>query len=252
MPPFAFLRVPASVYADLPPTLQPFAILAAAPPSDRVRAAGLSGLIYFALIGSLVAASAWAPKVALVPIPVTQRERVYEAESNPRLTVLLPPVAAQAGQGGQSEAPVLPQVSVPAADPVTASANLPTVDHHGDAVAAGASSNLAPSIPLRPGALGIAGAAMIHDFSSMGLEVLQKVDPTYPELARRARIQGNVVLLMTVDQAGLPTQVQVLEGPLALQDSAVHAARQWRFVPARMDGQTVKASFRLTLKFSLR
>jgi protein TonB len=85
-----------------------------------------------------------------------------------------------------------------------------------------------------------------------GLEVVRKVEPSYPTLARLSRIQGTVVLLMTVDEAGLPTQVQVLEGHAALQDAAVRAARQWRFVPARLEGRPVVASFRLTLKFALR
>jgi protein TonB len=93
---------------------------------------------------------------------------------------------------------------------------------------------------------------VIHDFSMEGLAVLHRVDPIYPELARRARLQGPVVLLMTVDERGLPIQVQVLEGAPAFHEAALQAARQWRFEPARLEGRPVAASFRLTLKFSLR
>jgi protein TonB len=92
----------------------------------------------------------------------------------------------------------------------------------------------------------------VHDFTSVGLAVLRQVDPIYPDFARRARIQGPVVLMMTVDDQGVPIQVQVLEGHVAFHEAARQAARQWRFEPARVNGQPVSAAFRLTLKFSLR
>jgi protein TonB len=82
--------------------------------------------------------------------------------------------------------------------------------------------------------------------------VLRQVEPTYPDFARRARIQGTVVLLMTVDELGQPLRVQVLEGHPVFHETAVQAARQWRFEPARVDGRPVSASFRLTLKFTMR
>jgi len=86
----------------------------------------------------------------------------------------------------------------------------------------------------------------------VGLAVLRQVDPVYPEFARRARIQGPVVLMMTIDEQGQPIQVQVLEGHPAFHDAARQAARQWRFEPAHVNGRPVMASFRLTLKFTLR
>jgi protein TonB len=93
---------------------------------------------------------------------------------------------------------------------------------------------------------------IVHDFTATGLAVLRQVDPVYPDFARKARIQGPVVLMMTVDERGLPIQVQVLEGHPVFHEAALLAARQWRFEPARMDGRPVLATFRLTLKFSLR
>lgn len=97
-----------------------------------------------------------------------------------------------------------------------------------------------------------AAGPVIHDFSMTGLAPLHRVDPLYPDFARRARIQGTVVLLMTVDERGVPLQVRALDGHPALQEAAMQAARQWRFEPARLDGRPVAASFRLTLNFRLR
>jgi protein TonB len=93
---------------------------------------------------------------------------------------------------------------------------------------------------------------VIHDFSMTGLTPRHRVDPLYPDFARRARIQGTVVLMMIVNERGVPMQVRALDGHPALQEAALQAARQWRFEPARLDGLPVAASFRLTLNFRLR
>jgi protein TonB len=93
---------------------------------------------------------------------------------------------------------------------------------------------------------------MVRDFTATGLAVLHQVNPIYPDFARRAHLQGAVVLMMTVDERGYPIQVRVLEGHPVFHEAAQLAARQWRFEPAQMDGRPVPAVFRLTLKFSLR
>jgi protein TonB len=93
---------------------------------------------------------------------------------------------------------------------------------------------------------------VIHDFTATAPAILRRVDPIYPDLARRAHVQGTVVLMMIVDDRGVPMQVNILDGPPALQEVALQAARQWRFEPALMDGHPVPASFRLTLNFRLR
>jgi len=108
-----------------------------------------------------------------------------------------------------------------------------------------------PTVPA-PGPSGPGTSPQIHDFTASAPAILHRVDPFYPDLARRARVQGTVVLMMVVDERGVPMQVRVLDGPVALQDAALQAARQWRFEPAQMDGHPVAASFRLTLNFRLR
>jgi protein TonB len=84
------------------------------------------------------------------------------------------------------------------------------------------------------------------------LRILRQVDPLYPPFARMAHIQGAVVLLMTIDEQGIPADIQVIEGHMALLEEALRAARQWRFEPARADGRPVPATFKLTLNFRLK
>lgn len=242
-------------YADLPPTLQPHAVTAAAPQADQLRLMVLSGGIYLALVGAVLAVSALAPKAPLAPARGTHPERTFVFDPIPQLPRVRQPMASIRGQSGvgvviPASAPEVPVAAIPEAP----SASLPAEAPHAPAqgLGTGRSHGLNATPDPTGTETGSGAAAMVHDFSMTGLAVLQRVDPIYPDFARRARIQGTVVLLMTVDTAGLPMEVQVLDGPVALREAAIRAARQWRFVPARMDGQPVAASFRLTLKFALR
>lgn len=84
------------------------------------------------------------------------------------------------------------------------------------------------------------------------LRVVRQVSPQYPPLARLARVQGPVVLLMTIDAQGVPTDVKAISSPHpALEAESIRTARQWRFEPAMVDGRPVSAQFRLTLTFRL-
>jgi protein TonB len=248
---FAFSRGQGLAYADLPPTLQPFAIASAAPHDNHLRAAGYSGLIYVLVASALFAFSALSPRAPIGIIPQTDHGRVvvFEPRDTPRFD---PPPVTPAGGSTRADSGAIVQPLTPVSVPDTAAPNLSKEDHSRDAVNHGHTTNLTPDAPqvdtrVRPGS-----GPIVHDFSMTGLQVLQRVDPIYPEMARRAHVQGTVVLLMTVDEAGVPTQVQVMDGHPALQEAASRAARQWRFVPAQLDGRAVAASFRLTLKFSMR
>ncbi|WP_257312048.1 energy transducer TonB [Geothrix fuzhouensis] len=237
-------------FPDLPPTLQPHAILAAAPPSDTLRAASLSALTYLLLAGGAVILASFGPKAILAPVlPPAPPWRPVELDGPPRtrpVERVIPTVAGGTGSGTVAA----PSGTSPRADPDEAAAGLPTVDRSSEVPVDGPALP-GPVVPASGAAVPASGP-VIHDFSATAPAVLRQVDPLYPDLARRAHVQGTVVLLMVVDEAGVPIQVRVLDGPPALQEAALHAARQWRFEPARMDGRAVAASFRLTLNFRLR
>lgn len=237
-------------FPDLPPTLQPHAILASAPPSDTLRAASLAALTYLLLAGGAVAIASLGPKAALPPVlPPAPPWRPVELEGPPRLRPI--EHQAQTATGGAGGGPALVHSGAPTrADPVEPAAGLPTMDRHLDVPGAGPALP-GPMVPAS-GTAGPAAGPVIHDFTATAPAILRRVDPLYPDLARRARVQGTVVLMMVVDELGVPMQVRVLDGPPALQDAAMQAARQWRFEPARMEGRPVAASFRLTLNFRLR
>ena len=76
--------------------------------------------------------------------------------------------------------------------------------------------------------------------------------PAYPEMARRARIQGRVHLEAVIDTAGRVGSIRVVEGlPLGLDRAAVEAVSTWRFEPATYQGEPVAVIYNLTIFFRL-
>jgi len=248
----AFSRGRGPAYADLPPTLQPHAILDSAPHADRARVTLFSGLTYLLLAGGAFAFATLGPKSVVNVFRPTKPERVVEFDPPTQRPPVERVETSRATTGGPSrpEATVVP--AVVASDPQVPATGLPTQDRSGDVVPKGPAGPLGPALNPGPAAPASTGGATVHDFTSVGLAVRHQVAPAYPDMARIARIQGAVVLLMTVDEGGQPVQIQVLEGHAVFHAPALAAARQWRFEPALLDGRPVKASFKLTLKFSLR
>jgi len=76
--------------------------------------------------------------------------------------------------------------------------------------------------------------------------------PVYPETARRARLQGVVILECIIDKHGNVKSVKVLRGmPLGLTDAAVNAVKKWKFKPSTMNGKPVEVIYVLTVRFQI-
>ncbi len=69
---------------------------------------------------------------------------------------------------------------------------------------------------------------------------LSDPDPEYSEEARKAKYQGTVVLWVIVGPDGKVRDVRVARSlGMGLDEKAIEAVRQWRFEPAKKDGQPV-------------
>ena len=83
------------------------------------------------------------------------------------------------------------------------------------------------------------------------LVIIHKVEPVYPELVMRARVSGQVVLRITIDEAGLVQEVVVIDGHRMLIGAAVEAVRQWRYRPTVKDGNAVFVNTLVTVNFEI-
>jgi periplasmic protein TonB len=75
--------------------------------------------------------------------------------------------------------------------------------------------------------------------------------PVYPELARRAHVQGKVVLECVIDTDGRITDIRVLSGPPLLTGAAVDAVRDWVYTPTTLNRQPIRVILNVTVNFSL-
>jgi TonB family protein len=60
-------------------------------------------------------------------------------------------------------------------------------------------------------------------------QVIERVPPEYPELARKAHIKGTVIVKILVDQSGNVIRACGLKGHPLLRSAAVTAALKWKF-----------------------
>jgi protein TonB len=85
----------------------------------------------------------------------------------------------------------------------------------------------------------------------MEANLVHRVQPAYPPLARAARIQGPVVLQAIIGKSGTIENLQVLNGHPMLVRSAIDAVRQWRYRPYFLNGEAVEVKTQITVNFIL-
>lgn len=81
--------------------------------------------------------------------------------------------------------------------------------------------------------------------------LIHRVQPEYPQLARQARIQGTVVLCAIINRDGRIENLQVLSGHPMLVPAAIEAVRQWRYRPYLLNDQPVEVETQITVNFTL-
>ncbi len=81
---------------------------------------------------------------------------------------------------------------------------------------------------------------------------LHPIQPRYTEMARRAGMQGMVIVEAVIDEKGNATQVHILRGlPMGLDRAAMEAIQQTQFKPAMMGTRPVKVYYTLTVTFTI-
>jgi protein TonB len=83
-------------------------------------------------------------------------------------------------------------------------------------------------------------------------QILKKVDPVYPELAKTAHVGGLVILEATVGTDGRVKEVTILRGQPLFNDAALAAVRQWVYRPLLLNGVPTEFILTVTLSFSFK
>jgi protein TonB len=80
---------------------------------------------------------------------------------------------------------------------------------------------------------------------------LKNVNPTYPDIAKQARVQGVVILECTISPQGKVTDVKILRGIPLLDAAAIEAVKQWVYTPTLLNGVPVPVIMTVTVNFRL-
>jgi protein TonB len=102
-----------------------------------------------------------------------------------------------------------------------------------------------PSGPLLAGVGDVTNPRLIEE---------SKIQPEYPELARVARLEGNVILQAIIHADGVVGDLEVLRcnrPNMGFEEAAVNAVQEWRYEPATQNGRTVEVYFTVFVEFKL-
>lgn len=82
-------------------------------------------------------------------------------------------------------------------------------------------------------------------------QLLKRVEPVYPPVARQAWVEGTVILEATVSASGAVTDVRVLRSIPLLDQAARDAVRQWVYRPLVLNGRASPFVLTVVLSFNI-
>lgn len=85
--------------------------------------------------------------------------------------------------------------------------------------------------------------------------IIGRLSPEYPDFAKRARVQGTVVLEVEVYKDGsignIRVQRSLQSGPGGLDEAAINAVKKVRFQPGKSSGQPVDTTVIIPIEFKI-
>jgi TonB family protein len=83
--------------------------------------------------------------------------------------------------------------------------------------------------------------------------ILKKVQPEYPPLAKAARLDGDLLFTVVIDKEGALRDISVAK-PLGLgmEESALQAVKQWKYRPYTVNGQPIEVETLITVRYTLK
>ena len=81
--------------------------------------------------------------------------------------------------------------------------------------------------------------------------IIYRVQPLYPPIARQVRVQGPVELRAIISKTGTIENLVVVSGHPMLVKSAIAAVRQWRYRPYLLNNEPIEVETEITVNFVL-
>lgn len=81
--------------------------------------------------------------------------------------------------------------------------------------------------------------------------LVRRVDPPYPAIAKAAGVQGAVMIKAIISRDGTIERAELLSGPAILTNAAMRAVRQWKYRPYYLNGEPVEVETQITVNFVL-
>ena len=82
-------------------------------------------------------------------------------------------------------------------------------------------------------------------------KLLKSVPPVYPPAARSQRVGGDVKIDALIDVSGNVSTMKVISGPTLLHQAAMSALKQWKYEPAKLDGNPTPMHLTVIVQFRL-
>lgn len=227
----------------------------------KVISLPVSLALHILVIGGIVGASIWfVEDVPEPPIPVT----FYAAAPPPPPP---PPAAAPKPAAPKPETPkpipirpteMTAPTMIPEKVPEALSAPEPDLPA-GEGVEGGVEGGVPGGVMggVIGGVPGGTGPGLSEEPLRVGGDVkapqlTNRVEPSYPEAARKARMEGVVILEAIITASGSVEDVRVLKSVNPLLDTAAtRAVSQWRYRPATLNGRAVRVYLTVTVTFNL-
>ena len=83
----------------------------------------------------------------------------------------------------------------------------------------------------------------------MASKLIRRIDPEYPELAKKNHIKGTVHMRIVIDRDGKVIDENVLSGDPLLAKAAIEALRQWVYRPTTINREPVQVQTDVDIDF---
>jgi TonB family protein len=112
------------------------------------------------------------------------------------------------------------------------------------------------SVGTAPGSLSslatpvtVSTPSMLTQSQLQPIQVIKRVPPVYPPMAKQRLLSGTVVIQGTVGTDGKISNLQLVSGPTIFRDAAFDAVKQWQFKPATLNGRPIEQTTQMRFDF---